>query len=172
MDAQLAAGTLPDETPIDVEALFRRYGPMVLRRCRGLLRDEQGALDAAQDVFVRLLSAKKRLHGRYPSALLYRMATNVSLNALRAQRRRIWHADSERIEVLPCGENFEEELVERETLHQVFRRESALTVHMARLHYAERYTLRETAQRVGLSVSGVRKRLRGLRRRGLAVLTD
>jgi DNA-directed RNA polymerase specialized sigma24 family protein len=41
-------------TDIDVEALSRRYGPMVLRRCRRLLGDEQEALDACQDVFVRI----------------------------------------------------------------------------------------------------------------------
>ena len=40
---------------LDVEALSRRYGPMVLRRCRRLLGDEQEALDACQDVFVRVL---------------------------------------------------------------------------------------------------------------------
>ena len=31
---------------LDVEALSLRYGPMVLRRCRRLLRDEDEALDA------------------------------------------------------------------------------------------------------------------------------
>src|SRR5262245_14594746 len=40
---------------VDVEDLSRRYGAMVLRRCRRLLGDESEALDASQDVFVRLL---------------------------------------------------------------------------------------------------------------------
>ena len=40
---------------VDVEALSRRYGPMVLRRCRRLLGDEDQALDACQDVFLRVL---------------------------------------------------------------------------------------------------------------------
>jgi len=34
---------------IDVDAYYRRYGPMVLRRCRKLLGQEQDALDAMQD---------------------------------------------------------------------------------------------------------------------------
>ena len=38
--------------PMDVEALYQKYGPMVLRRCRQLLRDEDEALDVVQDVFV------------------------------------------------------------------------------------------------------------------------
>ena len=35
--------------------------PMVLRRCRRLLRDEDEALDACQDVFVRVLEHRGRL---------------------------------------------------------------------------------------------------------------
>ena len=31
---------------MDVDTLYRRYGPMVMRRCRQLLRDEDQALDA------------------------------------------------------------------------------------------------------------------------------
>jgi RNA polymerase sigma-70 factor (ECF subfamily) len=42
-------------TAIDVEAVYRRYGPMVLRRCRTLLRDEERARDAMKDTFVKLV---------------------------------------------------------------------------------------------------------------------
>ena len=68
---------------LDVGALSRRYGPMVLRRCRQLLRNEDEALDACQDVFVRLIEGRRRLNAQYPSSLLYRMATNVCLNRIR-----------------------------------------------------------------------------------------
>ena len=55
---------------IDVEAAYRRYGPMVLRRCRQMLRDEQQATDAMQDVFVQLLdiprsSSRSRLRSSW-----------------------------------------------------------------------------------------------------------
>ncbi|HEQ70853.1 MAG TPA: sigma-70 family RNA polymerase sigma factor, partial [Spirochaetia bacterium] len=43
---------------IDVAALYQKYGPMVIRRCRQLLHDEEAALDAAQDTFVRALRYK------------------------------------------------------------------------------------------------------------------
>jgi DNA-directed RNA polymerase specialized sigma24 family protein len=54
---------------LDIEDASRRYGPMVLRRCRQLLRDENEALDAWQDVFLRLLERRERLDARYPSSL-------------------------------------------------------------------------------------------------------
>ena len=65
---------------VDVEDLSRRYGPMMLRRCRRLLTDENEALDACQDVFVRLLRNRGRLDLACPSSLLYRIATNICLN--------------------------------------------------------------------------------------------
>ena len=73
---------------IDVEHAYRRYGPMVLRRCRQMLKDEQLATDAMQDVFVQLLRNQARLEDRGMSSLLYRIATNTCLNKIRSQQRR------------------------------------------------------------------------------------
>ena len=71
---------------MNVEILYEKYGSMVLRRCRRLLRDEDRAMDAMQDVFVRVLQRRDRLKATYPSSLLYRIATNVCLNRIRDQR--------------------------------------------------------------------------------------
>jgi len=65
---------------MNVEMLYQKYGAMVLRRCRRLLREEDHALDAMQDVFVRVLQRQDSLKATYPSSLLYRIATNVCLN--------------------------------------------------------------------------------------------
>ena len=48
---------------------------------------------------------------------------------------------------------------------RIFGRESASTLEIAVMHYVDRMTLDEVAREVGLSVSGVRKRLRALRAR-------
>src|SRR5262245_9689209 len=89
---------------LDVDALSRRYGPMVLRRCRRLLGDEDEALDAYQDTFVRLLEYRSRLDDRYPSSLLYRMATNVCLNRIRDRRRAPETPDEEQLRAIACAE--------------------------------------------------------------------
>jgi RNA polymerase sigma-70 factor (ECF subfamily) len=70
---------------------------MVLRRCRQLLRAEDEALDACQDVFVRLIERHGRLDARFPSSLLYTMATNVCLNRIRDRARRPESQDEERL---------------------------------------------------------------------------
>ena len=68
---------------MDVDATYRRYAPMVFRRCLQLLANEAKAADAMQDVFVQLLRHRQALRGNTPSALLNRMATNVCLNLLK-----------------------------------------------------------------------------------------
>jgi len=148
---------------MDVEALYQRYGPMVMRRCRQLLRDEDQAMDASQDVFVQLLKNRKRLKADYPSSLLYRMATNLCLNRIRDQRRRGETRDEEVLLRIADWDDLEGRLEARSVLERLFGQQRESTRTMAVLHYVDGMTLEEVAGEVGLSVSGVRKRLRGLR---------
>ncbi|MEW5815132.1 MAG: sigma factor-like helix-turn-helix DNA-binding protein [Spirochaetota bacterium] len=54
-------------------------------------------------------------------------------------------------------------------LDRLFDAEKETTKVIAVLHYIDNFTLEETAEQVGLSVSGVRKRLNTLRNKGLAL---
>ena len=62
----------------------------------------------------------------------------------------------------------EERALDRAVLDGVFATERASTRTMAVLHYVDGMTLEEVASHVGLSVSGVRKRLRLLKERSRA----
>ena len=152
---------------VDVEALYRKYGPMVIRRCRQILRDEEKALDAAQEVFVQLLRRRQELNQSAPSSLLYRIATNTCLNVLRREKRRPQTRDEDVLMAIAGVDDPEETVINAHLLSQIFHREQESTRAIAVLHYVDRLTLEETAMEVGLSVSGVRKRLRRLREKGL-----
>ena len=151
---------------IDVESLYRRYGPMVLRRCKGMLRDEDLAADAMQETFVQVLRNKSTLNGRYPSSLLYRIATNTCLNTLRSRRRKYTVSAEPFLESLSGRDSTEDRVLDSWELEQVFLDARESTRNAAMIHYLEEKTLAETAEEVGLSISGVRKRLATLRRRG------
>lgn len=151
------------DAALDVEALAERYGPMVLRRCRQLLRDEDEAMDASQDVFVRLLEHRERLQARYPSSLLYRIATNVCLNRIRDGGRRTATSDDDLLQRIASAETPGAEIEARSMLDRLFARHPASSRTIALLHHLDGLTLDQVAEVVGLSVSGVRKRLRGLR---------
>jgi len=154
---------MADGTP-DLEGLWNQYGSLVLRRCRQLLRDEQEALDVCQDVFVQLLRRRDVLDIRFPSSLIYRIATNLCLNRIRD--RRLW-PDAVPDDQLARIARFDDPTAAvdaRSILARLFARHRESTRVIAVLHFVDGLTLEQVAEEVGMSVSGVRKRLRALRK--------
>jgi RNA polymerase sigma-70 factor (ECF subfamily) len=160
---------------LDVEATYVQYGPLVLRRCRKLLRHDAKAQDAMQDVFVSLLRHEARLEDTALSALLLRIATNVCLNKLRTERRHPEDRDDELLQRIAAADDGgtsegtgEGRTVARNLLAKLFRADDPLaasTRTIATMHLVDGLTLEEVASEAGMSVSGVRKRLRTLRGR-------
>jgi len=148
---------------MEIEDLYQRYGPMVMRRCRQMLGDEDRAMDATQDVFVKVLRLQHRLDLSSPSSLLYRIATNLCLDQLRRRRRFPETSDDTVLSRIVDADDPEERAGLRSILSKLFTGQKESTRTIAVLHYVDGMTLEETASEVGMSVSGVRKRLRGLR---------
>ena len=150
---------------IDVEDCYRKYAPMVFRRCSFMLKNEEEALDAAQDVFVNLLRHKKKLHGQFLSSLLYTIATNICLNRLR--RRKIlgidasFYATSVSEENSSFGSNDPEfERIEGNMIMDaILKDESESTRAICFMYHGDGMTLREIGELMDMSISGVRKRL-------------
>ncbi|MCB9743588.1 MAG: sigma-70 family RNA polymerase sigma factor [Alphaproteobacteria bacterium] len=135
---------------------------MVLRRCRQLLRDEQEAVEAMQDTFVQLLRRRERMEVTAPSSLLYRTATNVCLNRIRYSRRHPSTPDDELIARIAAAPEAEGLGIARVLLERIFAQEQPSTREIAVMVWVDGMTYQEVAEAVGLSVSGVRKRLRTL----------
>lgn len=148
---------------IDVEAYYTQYGPMVLRRCRRLLQNEDSAVDAMQDTFVQLLRYSERLEHEAPSSLLYRMATNVCLNKLRSSSRKPEDIGTDLLHQIACADLPENRFIAANLIGKLFSKHQESTRTIAVLHLLDGMTLNEVAKEVGMSVSGVRKRLRPLK---------
>lgn len=148
---------------IDVEAYYKQYGPMVFRRCRYILKDENKAMDAMQDVFVQLMRYKHKLKGTYPSSLLYRMATNICLNIIRSEKRKGETMDEDLLATIAHSEDIESATAVKDLINRIFSNEKESTRTIAVLHFIDGMTYEQVAEEVGMSVSGVRKRLRLLR---------
>jgi len=143
--------------------LYETYAPMVYRRCLSLLRDAAEAEDIMQNVFLRISGRMAELELANPSSLLWNSATRLCLNRIRDKKRRGLDGDtSELLLSIACADDEEERLSAGGILSRLFSREPESSRTIAVLHYVDGMTLEETAREVGLSVSGVRKRLRGL----------
>lgn len=147
----------------DFDSLYRQYGPMVLRRCQFLLKNEEKALDAMQDVFVRLIERKEKISD-ICSSYLYTVATNVCLNKIRSDKLRSgpeFEVIAELVE--DSASSLDVQKIETSILLDcIFSERDTKDRQIAILHYVDGFTLEETAEKMNMSVSGIRKRLNKL----------
>lgn len=151
---------------LNIEELYEKYGPMVFRRCKFLLGNEEKALDALQDVFVRLIERKEKI-SEVCCSFLYRIATTVCLNKIRSERLRSFSSiDDTVLDIAEYrSESHEDRTITALVLERLFVGMKENTRYMAVLHYVDGLTLEETARELHMSVSGVRKRLSVLRKK-------
>jgi RNA polymerase sigma-70 factor (ECF subfamily) len=87
-DAELVARVCAHDTQA-FEALSARYRDMIYRHVLAMLHDNNAAEDIVQEVFLRVWTHAAQWNGRGTfQAWLFRIATNLALNALRTTRRR------------------------------------------------------------------------------------
>ncbi len=142
--------------------LYGTYAPMVYRRCYALLKDSAEAEDMVQDVFLRIFDRMDTLDISQPSSLLWNTATRLCLNRIRDKHRRGLDVDSSELLLNIACMDDDRDSDAKGILDRLFSREPESSRTIAVLHYVDCMTLEETAREVNLSVSGVRKRLRGL----------
>jgi len=84
----MSAPPTTDE-PKDLATLYRRYGPVVLRRGRRFLGNTAAAEEIVHEVFIKAIEEDGLFGGdRSPVSWLHRVTTNLCLNRLRDDRRR------------------------------------------------------------------------------------
>ncbi|MEE3410912.1 MAG: sigma-70 family RNA polymerase sigma factor [Treponema sp.] len=155
----------------DFSELYQKYGPMVLRRCRAILKDEEKALDAMQDVFLRILESKDKIKNACAS-LFYVTATRVCLNKIKSEKLRSG-PDFEKVAQFMAddfSETEKEKIDAALAIEKIFEKRDHKDSLIATLHFVDGLTLEETAEEIGMSVSGVRKRIRELQKYSLKLM--
>lgn len=130
-----------------------------------MLKNEQSAHDAMHEVFLKVLSNQNRLTAEYPSALLYRIATNVCLNRIRNERK---HTLSGYLDILyntSFFENQEANISAQNLMAYILAKEKETTRQIAVMYFLNGMTIKEIAETKNLSISGVHKHLDKLRRK-------
>jgi RNA polymerase sigma factor (sigma-70 family) len=138
--------------------LYEKHGPAVYARCRYLLRDDEAAKDALQEVFARALRALNEFRAAAsPTTWILRIATHHCLNELRS-RRAPWREQLARISKERRAEV--EPPDRRELVRALLSVAPAEAQEVAVLYFVDELTQQEIAQATGRSLPTVRKRLR------------
>lgn len=70
----------------DIAELYRRHAPALQRRCASIVGNAEEARDLVQETFARYLSARTTFDRASPFTVLYRIATNASIDRLRRRK--------------------------------------------------------------------------------------
>lgn len=71
----------------DIAELYRRHAPALHRRCASIVGNAEEARDLVQETFARYISARAKFTDRAsPFTVLYRIATNASIDRLRRRK--------------------------------------------------------------------------------------
>jgi RNA polymerase sigma-70 factor (ECF subfamily) len=71
----------------DIAELYRRHAPALHRRCASIVGNGEEARDLVQETFARYISARSTFTDKAsPFTMLYRIATNASIDRLRRRK--------------------------------------------------------------------------------------
>jgi RNA polymerase sigma-70 factor (ECF subfamily) len=155
----VGTGSRSDSAALVVD-LFENYHTAVFAYLYRMVNDRDLAHDLSQETFLRLFRARHRLpQVENPRAYVYRIATNVALNALKRRRRFAWLPWRNTDAVYLTAPDPTEQADQRFDVEQALAR---LPLHyraplLLYCHYG--FNVREVAEALGISEGAVKTRL-------------
>ena len=150
-------------TDVQVARLYDKYGSLIYRRCLRILRNEEEARDALQEVFARAIRSWDGWDGSATRLTwLSRIATNHCLNVIRNAKGRREKLDQRKGEAPGAGSGptTHSSIELADIVRAVMEDMDEDLQRLALLYYFDELTQAEIADEVGISVPTVRKRLR------------
>lgn len=144
-----------------LDEIAKGMGDDLLRFLRSRLPYEADAEDLAQEVYLRLLRVKDRDRIENQRAYILRVAANIATEWRLLARNRHGHSSEALTTLMDPADPAREAMVARQmqTLEAALLTLSPKCRAVLIMHRRDRYTLREIAERLGLSVSMVKKYL-------------
>lgn len=145
---------------VELKFFYERYGPMVYRRCLKLINNKELALELMQDTFIKFANYNSK--NIYPSSLLYKIATNLSLNYIKKERHNI------NLDFQEESSQNSEAIFSKNVLEKMFFDEKTKYLEIAVFYFLDGMTLEELSTETGMSVSGIRKILDRLKNKAIS----
>lgn len=155
--------------------LYRRYHPLVMRKCLGFTHDVDQAQDLTQDVMVRAMDRLGSFKGASTfSTWLFSLTVNHCLDVLRKQKNRHYEALADAMLVLELDEEDEALLQDQWDLRAMAALDALLVEDRELLlaKYQHHKSVAELMVQYQLSASALKMRLLRARKRALTLLSQ
>ena len=161
---------LPDRNNNEeFRALYERHASLVYARCRAIVKSEDDAWDATQDVFMKLLKALPSINKRESIySWLLSASTNHCISLLRKRRSTPFDEEVHGVAGDHPVPRQERELLLKEVLTRFFAPWDRKTREVVIYAYFDGYKQDEIASLTGLGESTVRKYLTRFKRQAAA----
>ena len=144
----------------ELEQLFREHYPMLYRTAYSMLDNPADAEDVPQTIFLRLLrSGLPPDLQRNPKGYLYRAAVNLSLNVIRARKRRRFTDNPENLEIaIERSQSNASADIQQDVAEAISQLEPE-AAHVVLLRYVHNFSDADIAKLLGVSRGTVAMRL-------------
>lgn len=146
-------------TRAELGQLYERYGYLVHRRCRALLRSEVDAADALQETFLRVQRYGLPDDLREPLAWLYGVAANVCFDKRARRSRDEQRTEDDELSASLAQVGSPEDADRRAVVGTILSRFDDVTRRIGVLHHLDGLTQEEIAVETGYSRKTVGKKL-------------
>jgi RNA polymerase sigma-70 factor (ECF subfamily) len=153
---------------LDIQEVYRRYGPLVLRRAERFLNRED-AEEVVHDAFMKLIESPMRFRGdSTPATWLYQVATRLCIDRLRRRARfsRLIEVHRDVIEGFDPGEHAEA----RVFLQALWERIDHELLYIGVLYYLDGLTTADIGKALSVSDRTIANRLISLGQSARAAL--
>jgi len=137
---------------LELKEIYIRYAPMIYRRCLYLLKNQELALEASQDVFLKFIDLKDNLKDKYLSSFFYKIASNHCINLIK--KNNLYNKfDLNDFSI----NNNEDGSISKDILIKIFKNEKPKYISIAVSYFLDGMTLEELSKETNYSISGIRK---------------
>jgi RNA polymerase sigma-70 factor (ECF subfamily) len=153
----------------ELRELYERYAGLVHRRCRSVLRSEDEAWDATQEVFMKLYHALPTIHNKeVVYSWLLSTSTNHCISELRKRRSVRFNEEIHSASGEASAPHQEKELLLKEVLRHFFAPWDRKVREVVMYAYFDGYKQEEIVKITGLGASTIRKYLTRFKRKSAA----
>lgn len=144
--------------PIEIKTIHEKYGFLIYNRCLHLLGSEDEAMDATQDIYIKLIKHKGSLKSdEMIIPWIYRIVKNHCLNILRYNKK---FSDNKVLDYMPYNDRFDEQLSNQMLIQQILSTHDKKVQDAVYYTYIEKLSQEEIRSLTGQSPATIRRNLK------------
>lgn len=142
------------------ETFYKKYFPIIFRKCQQILHNEDTALDATQEVFIKIIKSNTIIFNM--TQYLLRVATNTSINILKKSSRTSFEIAD--LSLMPDKKtDISREVIEKLIIEDIHKQFDSKNRTIFLLCFIKKMKIKDIADIMNISVRAINKRIKKIK---------